>query len=57
MVDCSPAEIRALYEARFAAHAASVRSLALAAGCDYRRVSTAVPYLQTLGGFLVERAG
>ena len=27
------------------------------AGCDYRRVSTAIPYLQTLGGFLVERAG
>jgi uncharacterized protein (DUF58 family) len=56
-VDCSPAEIRALYEERFAAHAAMLRTLALAAGCDYRRVSTAVPYLQTLGGFLVERAG
>jgi hypothetical protein len=34
-----------------------VRDLALAAGCDYRRVSTAVPYLNTLSGFLVERAG
>ncbi len=56
-VDCSPAEIRALYQERFEAHAAMLRTLALAAGCDYRRVSTAVPYLQTLGGFLVERMG
>lgn len=56
-VDCSPGEVRAIYEERFAAHCAAVRGLALGAGCDYRRVSTAVPYLQTLGGFLVERAG
>jgi len=55
LVDCSPAQIRRLYERRFEAHAAAVRTLALAGGCDYRRVSTAVPYLQTLGGFLVER--
>ena len=55
--DCSPAEIRAAYRDRFAAHLAMVRQLALAGGCDYRRVSTAIPYLQTLGGFLVERAG
>jgi uncharacterized protein (DUF58 family) len=55
--DCSPADIRQLYQERFEAHAAAVRGLALAAGCDYRRVSTAVPYLQTLGGFLVERSG
>ncbi len=57
LVDCSPAEIRALYEERFAAHVATVRGLALGCGCDYRRVSTAVPYLQTLGGFLIERSG
>jgi uncharacterized protein (DUF58 family) len=56
-VDCSPAELRALYQKEFAAHCRAVRTLALAAGCDFRRVSTAVPYLQTLGGFLVERAG
>ena len=56
-VDCSPAEIRATYRDRFAAHLAMVRQLALAGACDYRRVSTAIPYLQTLGGFLVERAG
>jgi uncharacterized protein (DUF58 family) len=56
-IDCSPAEIRALYQERFEAHAATLRTLALAAACDYRRVSTAVPYLQTLGGFLVERTG
>lgn len=56
-VNCSPAEIRAAYRRRFAAHLAMVRQLALAGGCDYRRVSTAIGYLQTLGGFLVERAG
>ncbi|MGQ9651241.1 MAG: DUF58 domain-containing protein [Phycisphaerae bacterium] len=56
-IDCSPADIRATYEQRFAAHAASIRTSALAAGCDYRRVSTAIPYLQTLAGFLVERSG
>ncbi|MHC4398160.1 MAG: DUF58 domain-containing protein [Planctomycetota bacterium] len=56
-VDCSPAAIRAAYRERFGAHLAMVRQLALAGGCDYRRVSTAIPYLQTLGGFLVERAG
>jgi hypothetical protein len=56
-VDCSPEEIRTIYQERFNAHAAMVRTLALSNGCDYRRVSTAVPYLQTLGGFLVERSG
>lgn len=56
-LNCSPAEIRTIYQERFAAHLAMVRQLALAGGCDYRRVSTAIPYLQTLGGFLVERAG
>lgn len=57
VLDCSPAEVRELYEQRFAAHTAAVRSLSLANGCDYRRVSTATPYLQTLREFLVERAG
>jgi uncharacterized protein (DUF58 family) len=56
-IDCSPQEIRVLYEKRFQAHAAAVRTLALTNGCDYRRVSTAVPYLQVLGDFLVERTG
>jgi uncharacterized protein (DUF58 family) len=56
-VDCSPTEIRRAYEERFEAYAAMVRTAALVAGCDYRRVSTGVPYLQTLGGFLVERSG
>ncbi len=56
-VSCSPAEIRAAYQERFAAHLAMVRQFALAGACDYRRVSTAVPYMETLGGFLVERAG
>jgi len=57
IVNCSPDEIRELYRQRFEAHAGMVRTLALSNGCDYRRVSTAVPYLQTLGGFLVERSG
>ena len=56
-VDCSPAEISHAYEARFTAHCTAVRSMSLASGCDYRRVSTATPYLQTLSGFLVERVG
>jgi uncharacterized protein (DUF58 family) len=42
-LDCTPREIRRLYQERFETHAAQVRSLALAEGCDYRRVSTAVP--------------
>ena len=57
VIDASPMEVRELYEDRFAAHCALVRGLSLGAGCDYRRVSTGVPYLQTLGGFLVDRAG
>lgn len=56
-VNCSPAEISRAYEERFEAHCTAVRSMALATGCDYRRVSTATHYLQTLSGFLVERAG
>jgi hypothetical protein len=56
-LNCSPAEISAAYRERFTTHLAMVRQLALAGGCDYRRISTAIPYLQTLGGFLVERAG
>jgi uncharacterized protein (DUF58 family) len=56
-IDCTPAEIRAAYAQRFDTHAAAVRQLSLSAGCDYRRVTTSIPYLQTLGGFLVQRAG
>jgi uncharacterized protein (DUF58 family) len=56
-INCSPAEIRAAYRERFGAHLAMVRQFALAGGCDYRRVSTAISYLHTLGEFLVERAG
>ncbi|HEV3345327.1 MAG TPA: DUF58 domain-containing protein [Pirellulales bacterium] len=56
-LDCSPLEIASLYERRFAAHSAMVRTVALSTGCDYRRVLTSTPYLQILSGFLVERAG
>jgi uncharacterized protein (DUF58 family) len=54
---CSPAEIASQYEARFAAFLATARQLSLAAGCDYRLVNTAIPYLHTLGEFLIERDG
>jgi hypothetical protein len=56
-VDCTAAQVREAYEKGFSAHAATVRGVALSAGCDYRRVSLATPYLQTLMGFLVEREG
>lgn len=56
-IDCSPADIQRSYAEKFQAHLAAVRTLALACGCDYRRISTGIPYLQTLGQFLVERAG
>ncbi len=55
-VDCTPEEIRDSYELQFARHIEAVRAVALAAGCDYRRVSTSVPYLQTVGTFLAERS-
>ncbi|MBI3861976.1 MAG: DUF58 domain-containing protein [Planctomycetia bacterium] len=56
-VDCTPAEIARAYEQRFEAHCSVVRTLAMATGFDYRRVSTATHYLDTLSGFLAERAG
>lgn len=56
-VDCTPKEIVSAYQERFERHCAIVRSMSMSAGCAYRRVSTAIPYLQTLSGFLVERAG
>jgi len=56
-LDCSPAAIRNAYERRFADHLTGIRQMALAAGCDYRRVSLTVDYLHTLGRFLVARAG
>jgi uncharacterized protein (DUF58 family) len=56
-VNCSVPEIRAAYERRFARHCDSVRSLALSAGSDYHRVSTAIPYWTVLNRLLSERAG
>lgn len=56
-IDCSPGEIARQYEEKFENHCRAVRAMALASGCDYRRVSTATPYLETLGGFLAERLG
>ena len=56
-LNCDVARIRADYERRFRSHTASVRQLALSAGCSYRFVSTASPYMETVQEFLVERAG
>jgi uncharacterized protein (DUF58 family) len=56
-VDCSPAEIRDAYEAAFARHLAAVRTMALAIGCDYRKISTAQPWMSVLQSFLVDRTG
>lgn len=56
-VFCSPADIRAEYQRRFQSHLSVIRQFALAGGYDYRLVSTAVSYIRTLQGFLVERAG
>lgn len=56
-LDASPGDLRAAYEERFGNHLEMVRSLATGAGCDYRRASTAVSYLQMLRGFLTERTG
>lgn len=56
-IDCSPEDIRREYEAAFADHLNTVRRFALATGCDYRRVSTAVPWFEVLSSFLVERNG
>jgi hypothetical protein len=56
-INCSPTEIRNLYQERFRKHLDTVRTFSLSNGCDYRRVSTAVPYVTTLSGFLVDRNG
>ena len=59
LLTTTPAEtlLQVTCGSRFEAHCNVVRSMALAVACDYRRVSTGIPYLQTLGDFLVERAG
>lgn len=56
-VDCRPSEIRSVYQQRFDKHCARVRDGLLGAGCDYRRFSTATPYLDAVRHFLVPRRG
>lgn len=56
-VDCSPAQIRDEYEKQFALHLSTIRTYALAEGCDYRLVSTVQSYLSVISSFLVERTG
>lgn len=56
-VDCSPLDIREAYQAGFNEHLESIRTYALATGCDYRRISLAQPWVEVLSSFLVDRAG
>ena len=54
---CSPQEISDLYERRFRSFLTGLRTRAVAAGCDYHLLSTAVPYVQHLKKLLVQRHG
>jgi len=54
---CSPQEVAYLYERRFRAFLTGLRARAIAAGCDYYLLPTAVPYVQHLKKLLVERHG
>lgn len=54
---CSPQEVAYLYERRFRAFLTGLRARAVAAGCDYYLLPTAVPYVQHLKKLLVERRG
>lgn len=56
-VNCRPAEVRKAYQERFDQHCSKVRDGLLGAGCDYRRFSTATPYLDAVRQFLVPRRG
>ncbi len=56
-VRCRVNEIRDLYLRRWRDHLEKARNIATAVGADYRRISTATSYLDTLGQFLVQRAG
>lgn len=56
-VKCRVNEIRDLYRVRWREHLERARTIATAVGADYRRISTATSYLDTLGQFLVQRAG
>ena len=56
-VRCRVGEIQELYGRRWREHLDKTRSIATAIGADYRAISTATSYLDTLGQFLVQRAG
>lgn len=56
-VSCSPQELALAYEEAFANHSRTLANMAAAAGCEYRFVSTAVPYVMTLKDMLHERRG
>jgi uncharacterized protein (DUF58 family) len=51
-VDAAPMEIRTAYRERFAKFLEDTRRQALAAGCDYERIDTDVPYPEALRRFL-----
>ncbi|MCA9137053.1 MAG: DUF58 domain-containing protein [Planctomycetales bacterium] len=57
VVSCNVDELRSLYRNRIKEHFDQVRNIATSVGADYQRISTATPYIETLGKFLVQRAG
>lgn len=56
-VRCRVEEVRDLYDQRWREHLERTRNVATAVGANYHRISTATHYLDTLGDFLVQRAG
>lgn len=54
-VTCSPASVEREYANKFETHVTTLRRLALAAGCDHRRVSVSVPWIETVRSYLVPR--
>ncbi len=56
-VRCRVNEVRELYRKRWREHLERARTISTAVGADYRRISTATSYLDTLSQFLVQRAG
>lgn len=56
-ITCSPHDFHREYDRRFREFLVQVRKFALMAGCDYRLLSTAEPYIQALQSLLVERTG
>jgi hypothetical protein len=56
-VSCSPQEVVRAYERAFSNHQRTLSGLARAGGCEYRFVSTSLPYVLVLKDLLAERRG